>query len=157
MALLDSDGPLDLVFALFAFQYTLCWHIAFGWQVPAAQTILKQLITFFGLLPHAGLDLSTADDAWNMCGATMTLPLAMLFLPRFLGTENAVGRHHRQMVTFWLWFGYLIYHSRLYVLPGNNAFGGTTCNAFWILVNAVGTGLHYKWVGGDIQTKLKLA
>lgn len=161
MAFLDSDGPLDLVLALFGFQYAMCWYVAFAWEVEAAQKLVVQMITCFGLLPVAQGELDLApgqNDPWVVCGAAMVLPLATVFIPRFVGTENSVGRHHRQMVTFWCWFGYLLYHLRLYVLrPENHPFAGTTCNAAWIVFNALATLVHFQWVGRDLGAKLKLS
>ena len=156
MALLDSDGPIDLYASLMAISWTTMWYLAFGLGVDAAKDLIPKAISWFGLLDAGDNDaLSTGLPALG--GAAYSFPILAINLPRFLGTETSVSRHTRHVFMFWTWMGWVLFNVVILVKDFNLAYSGTPANYAWLVNNSLMVYCHYQWVGRDVLAKLKLA
>ena len=157
MAFLDSDGPLDKVGIIITLAFAANWYLAFFWGVAAARDFLPNWYNLFGLVDAGGDDVSFGSGHGVIGGATWVLPVFGLYLPAVLGTENSVGRHHRQFFGFWGWTSWTLFHFKFAFLNSDNdPFGGTPANYFWLANNLFFTWVHFKWVGSDLKHKFKL-
>ena len=155
MAFLDSSGPLDKIGAIGALGVTTLWILGVVLSIPPAQNLVQAVYTIFGTF-DAGGKISFEKGHATVISGAYALPLYGIYLPMILGTENAVGRHHRHVYAFWLWLGWLLYNVK-FLVEGLDSYGRSPANYFWIAHHCFYVYLHYRWVGNDIRAKLKLS
>lgn len=154
MALLDSNGPLDKWSAFVALSFTTIWSLALVVEISAAEDLLRNFYTVFGLFDCGGT-LSFAKGHSAAAGGAYAFPVFGLCIPFFLGTEAPVSRHARHMFGFWVWAGWTLYNLKYWM--SDDPFGKSPANNFWLIHNTLMVGLHYQWVGKDVLHKFKLA
>lgn len=124
-------------------------------NIPVAESMLFNFYTMFGIFDKGG-DITFDKSHVAAASGAYCLPVLGMVLPMVLGTEGTVHRHSRQVVTFWVWLGWLFYNIRFLLFDTGDSFSGSPANYFWLINNSFMVYCHYQWVGKDILGKFHL-
>ena len=155
MALMDSNGPLDKYNLVCGTVISLTWCLAVGVEISAAEDLLRNLYSMFGILDAGGhLEIVTGGHVGTALAA-FALPVLGTYIPALLlGKEDAGSRRVRHEVGFWVYLGFIFFGVKFIAL--GDPFGTSTSNLFFLSNNAFMTYLHYQWIGNDIRSKFKV-
>lgn len=153
--LLASDGPLDTLSALCCTVYSTVFVLAYGLGVGPAQKLMPDLMSAFGILGDGVNDAMGSTDGWiATIGGAYALGSLFSLVPFFMGTENPVGRHHRQVQHFYTWVALAVCIGQAGVSKGKLL--EDPVYGVWVGLSAAMAGVHWTWVNHDVLHKWKL-